>query len=128
MAFVAAAAARTAAGTSKARAYHPLTREPGGRRISITNNGPITLALSTAIDSPVPLREIRDRETAIMGRIGTCTWASPTTFLRLPSPRSARRAPAPYARGDSGSGAVASFPDVFRRSPAPTAAELVAEN
>src|SRR2546421_10162444 len=39
-----------------------------------------------------------------------------------------KAAPAPYVRGDSGSGAVSSFLDVFRRSRAPTAAELVAEN
>jgi len=39
-----------------------------------------------------------------------------------------KAAPAPYVRGDVGSGAVAGFLDLFRRSRAPTAAELVAEN
>src|SRR2546423_2553466 len=39
-----------------------------------------------------------------------------------------KAAPAPYVRGDAGGGAVTSFLDLFRRSRAPTAAELVAEN
>src|SRR4051794_38737511 len=39
-----------------------------------------------------------------------------------------KAAPAPYVRGDAGSCAVTSFLDVFRKSRAPTAAELVAEN
>jgi hypothetical protein len=39
-----------------------------------------------------------------------------------------KAAPAPYVRRDAGSGAVAGFLDLFRRSRAPTAAELVAEN
>src|SRR3954451_14601323 len=39
-----------------------------------------------------------------------------------------KAAPAPYVRGDGGGGAVAGFLDVFRKSRAPTAGELVAEN
>ena len=65
-------------------------------------------------------------------------WAWHRTFPRSPSPpspsaracaaRVVKAAPAPYVRGDAGGGAVASFLDVFHRSRAPTAAELVAEN